>query len=100
MIDKIKRHLPGEPAEAEKRKAVEFFSRCRPVHRLPVKSFAKVLKTGFLASHHCLQTRNRDSEYAMQLPSVVALVEKSPKESRAVVYIGLMYRRKKPPFGL
>ena len=82
LMDKIRYFVKGQaPDDQEKAAAVSFWQSCRPVHRLPVTSFAKVLKTGFLGSQHCLQTAHvQDSEFAMQLPSVVALVSESPAE--------------------
>ena len=84
LIDKIR--LKGQAPDSEHlAAAVSFWQNCRPVHRLPVSSFAKVLRTGFLGSQHCLQTHAHDSEFAMQLPSVVALVASSFGEYIAAI---------------
>ncbi|CAK9113414.1 unnamed protein product [Durusdinium trenchii] len=79
LIKKINGYFKSEANKEELSATAEFWRRCRVVHRLPYTSFSRVLKTGFVASQHCLQTHALDPEIACHLPSVQDLVQDPAK---------------------
>ena len=46
LVQRVKDFFHAEPCQQELGEAMEFWRRCRVVHRLPYTSFSKVLKTG------------------------------------------------------
>ena len=57
----------------------------RPVHRASVSTFGKVARSGYLASHHCLQTSSTDGQFAVQLPSVVTPLCDHPESAQGII---------------
>lgn len=80
LIDRVSRYfLGGRPSEQALNEVKHWFSCCRPVHRLSVATFEKVLKMRMLCSQHYLQTRKRDSKIILQLPSILKALTKFPQ---------------------
>lgn len=84
IIKRVRDHFGGDPAAHVLEEAENLFETFRPVHRLKVEALGKVIRTGFLASLHCLETHSSDADFAILLPSAGEAIELVPECAREI----------------